>query len=205
VPQAAALPRPRVICKMVRTFERWDCINAGQRESAAESRFEAWTSLLTSQASRRTPPNCGAFRFQPRGSPLRQTACWRETDSNFWSHLTYDGDAFQNTYSASPPGCTAPEDGPAENGMRVTNGSSDCLSMRRSGEHRYFLIALTGMLPFRRLGVSGTSGSNPLSSSGESGANLTFRGRIPLMGIAVVDLAAPIRCRGRGQLFAPEH
>ena len=33
-----------------------------------------------------------------------------------------------------PPGCTAPEDGPAENGMRVTNGSIDCLSMRRSAD-----------------------------------------------------------------------
>jgi hypothetical protein len=85
--EAAAPPRPRVICKTVRTFERWDCITAGQRESAAESRFEDCRSLLTSQASRRTPPNCGAFRFQPRGSPLRQTGCWRKPDSNCWSHL----------------------------------------------------------------------------------------------------------------------
>src|SRR5205809_3056000 len=41
---------------MARACERWDCINAGQRESATESRFESCTSLLTSQASRRTPP-----------------------------------------------------------------------------------------------------------------------------------------------------
>jgi hypothetical protein len=53
----------------------------GQRESATESRFEACMSLLTSQATRRTPPKCGVFRFQPRGSPLRQTGCWREPDS----------------------------------------------------------------------------------------------------------------------------
>jgi hypothetical protein len=46
-----------------------------------------------------------------------QTRRWRKADSNRWSHLTYDGDAFQNTHSASP-GCTAPEDGPAEAGMR---------------------------------------------------------------------------------------
>jgi hypothetical protein len=31
------------------------------------------------------------------------------------------------------------------------------------------------MLPFGRLGISGTSGSNPLSSSGESAANLPLR------------------------------
>jgi Phage integrase, N-terminal SAM-like domain len=28
------------------------------------------------------PPKCGAFRLQPQGSPLRQTGCWRELDSN---------------------------------------------------------------------------------------------------------------------------
>jgi hypothetical protein len=31
---------------------------------------------------RRMPPNYGAFRVQPRRSPLRQTGCWRKTDSN---------------------------------------------------------------------------------------------------------------------------
>jgi hypothetical protein len=91
VPQAAAPPRPRVICKMVRTFERWDCINAGQRESATEPRFTACTSILTSQASRRTPPKCGAFRFQPRGSPLRQTGCWSKADSDSRSHRERNG------------------------------------------------------------------------------------------------------------------
>src|SRR5580700_5558396 len=67
---------------MVRTFGRWDCINARQREMAKEARFAAYTSPLTSPATHRPPPKCGAFRLQPRGSPLRQTGCWRETDSN---------------------------------------------------------------------------------------------------------------------------
>src|SRR5205823_4534385 len=77
-----ARSRPRASAVNVRTFRRWDCINARQRERAKEARFAACTSLLTSRASRRMPPKCGAFRFQPRGSPLRQTGCWREQDSN---------------------------------------------------------------------------------------------------------------------------
>ena len=71
---------------MVRTFGRWDCINARQRERAKESRFAACASLLTSPATHRPPPKCGAFRLQPRGSPLRQTGCWRKADSNPRSH-----------------------------------------------------------------------------------------------------------------------
>ena len=47
----------------------------------------------------------------------RQTRWLRKPDSNRWSHLTYDGDAFQNT--SAYPGGTAPEDGSAENGMRT--------------------------------------------------------------------------------------
>jgi hypothetical protein len=43
--------------------------------------------LLTSPATRRMPPKCGAFPVQPRRSPLRQTACWRKGDSNRWSHV----------------------------------------------------------------------------------------------------------------------
>ena len=82
MPQAAAPPRPRVVCKRSETFGRWDCINARQRETAKESRFAACTSPLTSPATRRPPPKCGASRLQPRGSPLRQTGCWRKPDSN---------------------------------------------------------------------------------------------------------------------------
>ena len=35
--------------------------------------------------------NCGAFRRQPRGSLLRQTRRWRETDSNHRSRRQRDG------------------------------------------------------------------------------------------------------------------
>jgi hypothetical protein len=60
-------PRPRPhrgrASFAVRTFGRWDCINARQRERARESRFAACASLLTSPATRRPPPKCGAFRL----------------------------------------------------------------------------------------------------------------------------------------------
>jgi hypothetical protein len=87
------VPRPRPhrgrvsFCDRVRTCRRWDCIDTRQRERAKEARFAACTSLLTSPATRRMPPKCGPFPVQPRRSPLRQTACWRKADSNFWSHL----------------------------------------------------------------------------------------------------------------------
>jgi hypothetical protein len=47
--------------------------------------------------------------MRPRKSGSHRTRRWRKADSNRWSHVSYDGDAFQNTYSASP-GCTAPEE-----------------------------------------------------------------------------------------------
>ena len=80
-------PRPRPHrgprrLQTVRTFARWDCINTRQREKAKEPRFSPSASLLTSPATCRPPPKCGAFRLQPLSSPLRQTACWREVDSN---------------------------------------------------------------------------------------------------------------------------
>ena len=84
MPQAAVPSRPRYL--RVRTFGRWDCINARQRERAKEPRFAAGTSLLRSPATRRRPPKCGAFRLQRRGSRLRQTGCWSKGDSNSWSH-----------------------------------------------------------------------------------------------------------------------
>jgi hypothetical protein len=83
VPQAAAARRLRA----VRTFGRWDCINARQRERAKESRIAASPSLLTSPATCKPPRNCGAFHLQPRGAPLRQTRRWRRSDSNSRSHL----------------------------------------------------------------------------------------------------------------------
>jgi hypothetical protein len=45
-------PRPRASFVNVRTFGRWDCINARQRERAKESRFANCTSLPTSRANR---------------------------------------------------------------------------------------------------------------------------------------------------------
>jgi hypothetical protein len=83
--QAAAPPRPRVVCKRSEPFRRWDCINARQRERARKPRFVAYPSLLTSPATRKPPPKCGAFRLQPRSSPLRQTGCWSKPDSNLRS------------------------------------------------------------------------------------------------------------------------
>jgi hypothetical protein len=84
-------PRPRggraSFCKISELLGRWDCINARQRERAKEARFGACTSVLTSPVTRKPPPKCGAFRLYPRGSPLRQTGCWRKADSNSWSHL----------------------------------------------------------------------------------------------------------------------
>jgi len=38
--------------------------------------------LLTSPATRRPPPKCGAFRPSPQGLLLRQTGCWSKADSN---------------------------------------------------------------------------------------------------------------------------
>jgi hypothetical protein len=100
------VPRPRPhrgrvsFCDRVRTCRRWDCINVRQRERAKEARFAAGTSLLTSPATRRMPPKCGAFPVQSRRSPLRQTACWRKADSNRWSHLRRRR---SSEYLISPP------------------------------------------------------------------------------------------------------
>jgi hypothetical protein len=63
---------------MVRTFERWDCINARQRERVEESRFVACTSLLTSPATRRNAAKVRGFSLSAPGftaetdSPLEQ-------------------------------------------------------------------------------------------------------------------------------------
>jgi hypothetical protein len=66
-------------------------------------------------------------------SSLR-TLRWRKADSNRWSHLTYDGDAFQNTNSASPRAAQRLKTDPRRTVCGVTNRTSDCLSMRRSGD-----------------------------------------------------------------------
>ena len=61
MPQAAAPPRPRVICKRSELFGRWDCINARQRERAKEARFAACASLLTSPADPQTAAKVRGF------------------------------------------------------------------------------------------------------------------------------------------------
>jgi hypothetical protein len=61
--------------------------------------------------------------------------------------LTYDGDAFQNTYPASP-GLRAPEVGPAQNGMRSDQPFERLLVMRRSGD--IAICREPASLPFRR-------------------------------------------------------
>ena len=87
MPRAAAPLRSPAIFQTVRTFGRWDCINARQRERAKELRFAACTSLLTSPCTRRAPQNRRVLRVEAGGSLLRQTGCWREADSNRWSHF----------------------------------------------------------------------------------------------------------------------
>jgi hypothetical protein len=52
---------------MVRTFGRWDCINARQRERVEESRFAACTSLLTSPATRRNAAKVRGFSISASG------------------------------------------------------------------------------------------------------------------------------------------
>jgi hypothetical protein len=58
--------------------------------------------------------------------------------------LTYDGDAFQNTYPASP-GLQAPEVGPAQNGMRSDQPFERLLVMPRSGD--IAICRRTGIAP----------------------------------------------------------
>jgi hypothetical protein len=55
---------------------------------------------------------------------------------------------FSEHLSGLPPGCTAPEDGPAQNGIPSHHRSSDCLSMRRSGD--IAISWLMASLSFRR-------------------------------------------------------
>src|ERR1700730_10361047 len=72
MPQAAAPPRAARRLQTVRTFGRWDCINARQRETAKESRFAACASLLTSQPA--------ADRRQMRGFSPIASGFTAETD-----------------------------------------------------------------------------------------------------------------------------
>jgi hypothetical protein len=119
-----------------RTFGRWDCINARQRESVKESRFAAWSSLLTSPATRRMPPKCEAFRLQPRSSPSRQTGCWSKGDSNSWSHPER-----QRSEGATwvPPPLPVSESRPPERAgrVRIQTRSFPLASASQRYAHRY--------------------------------------------------------------------
>jgi hypothetical protein len=100
-------------------------------------------------------------RFIANRSGSHKTRRWRKANSNRWSHLLKTDTVFR-TPIRPPPGRTAPDDEPAQNGMRSHQPFERLLVDAR--RHRYLLIAAS--LPL--LGASGTSGSNPLSSSGES-------------------------------------
>ena len=86
-PQAAALPRPHVVCQRSELSGGGTASMPVREKGRRRPGSQPCTSLLTSPATRRMPPKCGPFPVQPRRSPLRQTACWRKADSNSWSHL----------------------------------------------------------------------------------------------------------------------
>jgi len=123
---------------------RWDSVNARQRKRCKNGQVVAHPSLLTSPAIRRPPPKCGAFRRQPRGSLLRRTPRWRKPDSNHWSRLRRP--SFQRRLMSLLVDSTA----------RKSQRERDPTPTRMPGASR------------------GTDGSNPVSSSGESSANLIF-------------------------------
>jgi hypothetical protein len=103
--------------------------------------------------------------------------------------------------NSASPGCIAPEDGPAQ-GMRGRQRSSDCLSIR--GDIAIRSSRSPASLPL--LGASGTNGSNPLSSSSESGANSISW---ILAGDRKRSPSAARRCHRRraphGQAFPDQH
>jgi len=108
MPQAAAPPQPRVVCNSqnFRQVGLHQCPSERKGEGGPGS--QPARPLLTSPATRRPPPKCGAFRLQPQGSLLRQTGCWRKTDSNLWSHFQ-KGQRFRARHSVSRS--TAPATG----------------------------------------------------------------------------------------------
>ena len=120
---------------------RWDSVNARQRKRCKNGQVVAHPSLLTSPAIRRPPPKCGAFRRQPRGSLLRRTPRWRKPDSNHWSRLRRP--SFQRRLMSLLVDSTA----------RKSQRERDPTPTRMPGASR------------------GTDGSNPVSSSRESGTN----------------------------------
>jgi hypothetical protein len=85
------------------------------------------------------------------------TRCWRRADSNRWSHLNLRQRRFSEHLSGLPRAASA------WSRTRAERLLVDAAQRR----HRYLLANRYRFC----LGVSGTNGSNPLSSSSESSAN----------------------------------
>src|SRR5438477_1514492 len=153
-------------------------VNARQREGAKKSWFAACASLLTSPATRRMPPKCGAFRLQPRGSPLRQTGCWRKQDSEP-SVPRQESRRFEPASVPSRGGrCRRGGDGPG--GDRRPDRAFEIADRRWCASEP---LLERRIKPSRRVGPSrGTDGSNPSLSSGESGANRAAQTRLCALG-----------------------
>src|SRR4029077_20748594 len=85
--------------RTVRTFRRWDCIDARQRERAKGARFAACTSLLSSPCQYGPAQKRGFFGYS-RGVHCtdRLLAGGKRIRT---AGPTYDGYAFQNTFA--PP------------------------------------------------------------------------------------------------------
>src|SRR5947208_2509937 len=82
MPQAAAPPRPRVVCK------RSELSGGGTASMPVREKGRRSPGSQPARPFSPPPPradrrqSAGLFAYSPRGSPLRQTGCWREKDSN---------------------------------------------------------------------------------------------------------------------------
>ena len=64
------------------SFPKWDCINAQLRKTTEVAQLKASASLLTSQSQAHTAAKATPLAYGVLNSLLRQTARWREMDSN---------------------------------------------------------------------------------------------------------------------------
>jgi len=153
MPQPRLSPRLARRCTLVRAAPGWDCINARQRKYARESRLAVSPSCLTSPPMRRGPRKRGTFRARHRCALERRTRRWREPDSNHRSRRERDGPAADHRRLARRPVLNDP--------IQLTDPAS-LVGNSRETFHK-----------------SGTDGSNPVPSSGESVSQreLACRGR----------------------------
>ena len=189
MPQAAASPRAASFANG-QNFARWDCINTRQREKAKEPRFSPSASLLTSPATCRPPPKCGAFRLQPLSSPLRQTACWREVDSNHRFLVR------RSRFLLRKANCGGSNGGGLLKvvSLRATDGF-ESISLQRRVLCEPTSRAKKGGLE-TMASQRGTDGSNPGPSSGESAANLRDGPPLPAIGAGEVSAAGTTTRKG---------